>query len=110
MGGFHGRTLGSLGFTASKAVQRRGFMPIQGVTHIPYPYAYRPLLAAQPDEEDYGETVINYLKKTVFKSLVAPKTWRRSWSSQSRAKAAMLRRRPPSSRCCVNCATNMASC
>jgi 4-aminobutyrate aminotransferase len=72
MGGFHGRTLGALGFTASKAVQRRGFMPIQGVTHIPYPYAYRPLLATQPDEEDYGETVINYLKKMVFKSLVAP--------------------------------------
>ena len=72
VGGFHGRTLGSLGFTASKAVQRRGFMPIQGVTHVPYPYAYRPLLAAQPDEEDYGETIVNYLKKTVFKSLVAP--------------------------------------
>jgi 4-aminobutyrate aminotransferase len=72
LGGFHGRTLGSLGFTASKTVQRRGFMPIQGVTHIPYPHAYRPLLAAQPDEEDYGETVINYLKKTVFKSLAAP--------------------------------------
>jgi 4-aminobutyrate aminotransferase len=47
-------------------------MPIQGVTHIPYPYTYRPTLAAQPDEEDYGETVVNYLKKTVFKSLVAP--------------------------------------
>ena len=72
MGGFHGRTLGALGFTASKTVQRRGFMPIQGVTHIPYPYTYRPTLAAQPDEEDYGETVVNYLKKTVFKSLVAP--------------------------------------
>ena len=27
---------------------------------------------AAPDEEDYGETVVNYLKKTVFKSLVAP--------------------------------------
>jgi 4-aminobutyrate aminotransferase len=72
LGGFHGRTLGALGFTASKNVQRRGFMPIQGVTHIPFPYSYRPLLAMQPDEEDYGETVINYLKKTVFKSLVAP--------------------------------------
>ncbi len=72
MGGFHGRTLGALGFTASKAVQRRGFTPIQGVTHIPYPYAYRPTLATQPDEEDYGETVVNYLKKTVFKNLVAP--------------------------------------
>lgn len=72
MGGFHGRTLGALGFTASKTVQRRGFMPIQGVTHIPYPYAYRPTLAMQPGEVDYGETVVNYLEKTVFKNLVAP--------------------------------------
>jgi 4-aminobutyrate aminotransferase len=72
MGGFHGRTLGSLGFTASKTIQRKGFQPIQGVTHIPYPYAYRPLLAAQPSEEDYGETVVNYLEKVIFKSMVAP--------------------------------------
>ena len=72
MGGFHGRTLGALGFTASKTVQRRGFMPIQGVTHIPYPYTYRPTLAMQPGEVDYGETVVNYLERTVFKNLVAP--------------------------------------
>ena len=72
MGGFHGRTLGSLSFTASKAVQRRGFMPVQGVTHIPYPYSYRPTLAMQPGDEDYGETVVSYLEKTVFKNLVAP--------------------------------------
>ncbi|MBP6440345.1 MAG: acetyl ornithine aminotransferase family protein [Caldilineaceae bacterium] len=72
LGGFHGRTLGALGFTASKTVQRRGFMPVQGVTHIPYPYAYRPTLAMQPSEEDYGETVVNYLEKVVFKNLVAP--------------------------------------
>lgn len=72
MGGFHGRTLGALGFTASKTVQRRGFMPIQGVTHVPYPYTYRPALAMQPEDEDYGETVVNYLEKMVFKNLVAP--------------------------------------
>ena len=71
LGGFHGRTLGALSFTASKTVQRRGFLPIQGVTHIPYPYPYRPMLAVQPGEEDYGETVVNYLEKVVFKNLVA---------------------------------------
>ncbi|HRW49430.1 MAG TPA: aminotransferase class III-fold pyridoxal phosphate-dependent enzyme, partial [Caldilinea sp.] len=59
MGGFHGRTLGSLGFTASKITQRRGFMPMREVTHIPYPYEYRPLLAMQPGDADYGETVVN---------------------------------------------------
>ncbi len=38
-GGFHGRTMGALSVTASKAVQRRGFGPlIPGVSHVPYPY------------------------------------------------------------------------
>ncbi|MCZ7544849.1 MAG: acetyl ornithine aminotransferase family protein [Anaerolineae bacterium] len=37
-GGFHGRTMGALAFTASKAVQRAGFFPyMPGVTHVPYP-------------------------------------------------------------------------
>src|SRR5437763_5101122 len=37
LGAFHGRTMGSLSLTASKAVQRRGFSPLlSGVTHIPY--------------------------------------------------------------------------
>ena len=34
---FHGRTMGSLSLTSSKAVQRKGFGPlVPGVTHIPY--------------------------------------------------------------------------
>ncbi|MGE5645098.1 MAG: acetyl ornithine aminotransferase family protein [Acidobacteriota bacterium] len=37
LGGFHGRTLGALSLTASKAVQRRGFGPlVPGVFHVPY--------------------------------------------------------------------------
>ncbi|MBN1287346.1 MAG: acetyl ornithine aminotransferase family protein [Anaerolineae bacterium] len=36
-GAFHGRTLGALSFTASKAIQRAGFFPmVPGVTHVPY--------------------------------------------------------------------------
>lgn len=39
---FHGRTLGSLGVTASKPVHREGFFPfLPGVYHIPYAYCYR---------------------------------------------------------------------
>ncbi len=39
---FHGRTLGSVSFTASKPVQMRYFFPlVPGVTHVPYPYCYR---------------------------------------------------------------------
>ncbi len=41
-GAFHGRSLGSLSLTASKAIQRRGFGPFMpGVYHAPYPDVYR---------------------------------------------------------------------
>jgi 4-aminobutyrate aminotransferase len=41
LGAFHGRTLGALSLTASKAVQRRGFGPLlSGVEHVPYPNPY----------------------------------------------------------------------
>ena len=41
-GCFHGRTLGALSLTASKAVQRKGFGALlPGVFHIPYPNSYR---------------------------------------------------------------------
>jgi 4-aminobutyrate aminotransferase len=43
LGSFHGRTLGSLGLTSSRATQRRGFGPVTtpGVFHAPYPDVYR---------------------------------------------------------------------
>jgi len=42
MGGFHGRSMGALSVTASKAIQRRGFAPfLPGVYHAPYPDTYR---------------------------------------------------------------------
>lgn len=41
-GSFHGRTLGALSLTASKAVQRKGFAPlVPGVTHLAFPDPYR---------------------------------------------------------------------
>ncbi|MEK7404715.1 MAG: acetyl ornithine aminotransferase family protein [Acidobacteriota bacterium] len=50
LGGFHGRTLGALSLTASKAVQRRGFGPlVPGVHHVPYPYCYRCPYGQPPD-------------------------------------------------------------
>src|SRR5688572_2890647 len=46
-GAFHGRSVGSLSLTASKAIQRRGFGPLMpGVYHAPYPDPYR---ASSPD-------------------------------------------------------------
>jgi 4-aminobutyrate aminotransferase len=42
IGGFHGRTMGSLSLTASKVVQRERFFPtMPGASHIPYAYCYR---------------------------------------------------------------------
>jgi 4-aminobutyrate aminotransferase len=71
-GGFHGRTLGALSFTASKAIYRKGFAPtMPGVTHIPYCDPYRPILATQPGQ-DYGDAVIDYLENVVFAQAVPP--------------------------------------
>jgi 4-aminobutyrate aminotransferase len=42
LGSFHGRSLGALSLTSSKAIQRRGFGPLLGgVYHAPYPDTYR---------------------------------------------------------------------
>lgn len=41
-GAFHGRTMGALSLTSSKAKQRAGFGPfLPGVHHVPYAYSYR---------------------------------------------------------------------
>ncbi len=70
-GAFHGRTIGALAFTSSKAIQRQGFSPLMpGVTHVPFPNSYRPVLQATRD--DYGETVVDYIENVVFKSVVPP--------------------------------------
>ena len=49
LGGFHGRTMGSLSLTGSKTVQRRGFGPMLPVQHVPYAYCYRCPYGREPD-------------------------------------------------------------
>lgn len=50
LGGFHGRTMGALSLTGSKAVQRARFGPmVPGVTHIPYANCYRCAYGKQPE-------------------------------------------------------------
>lgn len=71
LGAFHGRTLGSLSFTASKAVQRASFQPSVRVHHIPYPNHYRPILMSS-NGESYGETVVDYLENEIFRTTAAP--------------------------------------
>src|SRR5206468_7937099 len=49
-GAFHGRTMGSLSLTASKAIQRRGFGPlVPGVYHAPYADCYRCPIGLKPE-------------------------------------------------------------
>ena len=66
LGAFHGRTMGSLAFTASKAKYKRGFFPtMDGVVHAPYPNPYRPLLARRKGES-YGEAVVRYIEEEIM--------------------------------------------
>jgi 4-aminobutyrate aminotransferase len=70
LGAFHGRTLGSLSFTASKPLYHEGFYPLMsGVVHVPYPNPYRPILASNPGE-DCGETVVRYIEDQVLGKLL----------------------------------------
>lgn len=71
LGGFHGRTLGSLSFTASKSVQRAGYEQAVRVHHLPFPNAYRPILATR-NGEAYGDAIIRYLENQLFRTTVAP--------------------------------------
>jgi 4-aminobutyrate aminotransferase len=67
LGGFHGRSMGSLAFTSSKYTQQAGFFPtMPGVTHVPYPTLYRPLFAGA----DQGKAVIDYIENVLFPSNV----------------------------------------
>jgi len=70
LGGFHGRTMGSLAFTASKPRYREGFYPLMsGVTHVPFPDPYRPVLQSETGEK-YGETVVRYIEEQILDKLL----------------------------------------
>jgi 4-aminobutyrate aminotransferase len=68
---FHGRTMGALSLTGSKAVQRSGFAPlVPGVSHVPYPYCYR-----CPFHLDYPACDVfcaRYIEETVLASYCPP--------------------------------------
>jgi 4-aminobutyrate aminotransferase len=65
LGGFHGRSMGSLAFTASKPTQQAEFFPtMPGVTHVPFPNNYRPIFAGA----DQGKAVLNYIEDVLFQS------------------------------------------
>ena len=71
IGAFHGRTLGSLSFTASKPIQRRYFFPLlPGVVHVPYPYCYRcPFKLTYPDCNYW---CVDYIDEMVLRKYSPP--------------------------------------
>jgi 4-aminobutyrate aminotransferase len=70
-GCFHGRTMGALSLTASKAVQRKGFGALlAGVFHIPYPNSYR-CAYGNPSPCTCVEAA-TFLESEIFKRLVDP--------------------------------------
>src|SRR5574338_821039 len=66
LGGFHGRTMGALTFTASKPPYHKGFFPLMsGVVHAPYPNPHHQILSSMPGE-DYGEAVVRYMEEEIL--------------------------------------------
>lgn len=69
-GGFHGRTMGAVTFTASKPNYHRGFYPLMnGVYHAPFPDTYRPVIVSRPGQ-DYGEAIVEYIDHEILGKIV----------------------------------------
>lgn len=73
-GSFHGRTLGALSLTSSKAAQRLGFMrQALDVVHVPYPNKFRHFANDMPtDEATITRDVINWIENRLFKTTTPP--------------------------------------
>src|SRR5918911_314577 len=71
---FHGRTLGSLSLTSSKAAQRRGFKrQALDVVHVPYPNEFRnPFSAADCGDGGAGQGALNWIEERLFKTTTPP--------------------------------------
>lgn len=71
---FHGRTLGSLSLTSSRAAQRRGFKrSALDVTHVPYPNVFRhPFTGEQSDAETVTRACLDWIEKRLFLTTTPP--------------------------------------
>ena len=71
LGAFHGRTMGALSLTASKAIFEKGFSPlVPGVSHVPYPYCYR-----CPYHQTFpvcGCACVDWIREDLFKRSIPP--------------------------------------
>ncbi len=72
LGAFHGRTMGSVSFTASKSAYKGRFFPLMnGVVHAPFPDPYRPVIL-QKKGEGYGEAVVRYIEEEILARILPP--------------------------------------
>ncbi len=71
VGAFHGRTMGSLALTASKAIQKKGFFPMMpGVHHIPYANCYRCTYGKTPDA--CAVECVDVIESELFRTTLPP--------------------------------------
>ncbi len=71
LGAFHGRSLGALSLTASRARQREKFSPLlPGVVHVPYADPFRSPLAGA--DADCAAATLRYIEKEVFTRIAPP--------------------------------------
>ncbi|MDR3570405.1 MAG: acetyl ornithine aminotransferase family protein [Syntrophobacteraceae bacterium] len=70
-GAFHGRTMGALSLTASKAYQKKHFHPfVPGVIHAPYPNCYRcPFGLRHPS---CSLACVRWIEDPIFRTSVSP--------------------------------------
>ncbi len=69
---FHGRTFGSMSVSASKAIQRKQFMPlVPGVFNAHYPYFYRDIFQSETPEA-CAQACLNYIEDYIFKMQTPP--------------------------------------
>ena len=70
-GSFHGRTMGSLGLTASRSVQQNGFFPVMpGAHHVPYANCYRCAYGKTPDT--CAVECVKVIEDQLFRHTVPP--------------------------------------
>jgi 4-aminobutyrate aminotransferase len=73
-GSFHGRTLGSLSLTSSKAAQRLGFKrQALDVVHLPYPNEYRnPFREEDCGDGGAAQGALNWIENRLFQTTTPP--------------------------------------
>ncbi|MFX0136598.1 MAG: acetyl ornithine aminotransferase family protein [Candidatus Hodarchaeota archaeon] len=68
IGGFHGRTMGSLALTASKPIHRREFLPLlSNVTHVPYGNCYH---CKFESPSECGFYCADYIEDVIFRTFL----------------------------------------